>query len=225
MRTKAITITIPQPCSQNWEEMEKQDRKRFCKSCQKSVIDFSGYSNTEIIRMLSTSTNSICGRLTNRQLEQLNYHLMVLPAQRNWMKYLGVLAIGTSIFMQSCDKVETTVPIENTDKKTTSENPEKVLTIYGYVVDDYKMPIVGVKVKIENTNLFTITDKIGRYEFKLDENLKTKNNLLRVSSDSYEGSIVPDYTRAAQKELEVEKKIYVTTGVIMVAPVEVKKEN
>lgn len=81
--------------------MEKRDGLNFCQACNKCVIDFTGYSNAEIIKTLASASSEVCGRLTKNQLAQLNYHLAVVPAGRSWMKYLGVLAIGVSIFAQS----------------------------------------------------------------------------------------------------------------------------
>jgi len=41
MRTKRFTISIPEPCTENWNEMTPTERGKFCAHCQKDVIDFS----------------------------------------------------------------------------------------------------------------------------------------------------------------------------------------
>jgi hypothetical protein len=223
MKTTTLSITVPQPCSQNWDDMKKQDKGRFCESCQKSVLDFTGLSNAEIIKLIINSNNDTCGRFTNRQLIHLKNYSLVVPSQRNWMKYIGVLAIGASIFTQGCDKIKTNVPIENIGGKNIMGKLEKIATINGYVVDDNNQPLSGVKVIIENTELFAITDHTGRYDLDLKEHLDSKNKVLKLYSMSFEGEIIIDYSRAAQNKLKAES-MFITMGIILATPIEIKKE-
>jgi hypothetical protein len=46
---KKIAISIPKPCSEKWTEMEVAEEGRFCQSCEKTVIDFTKFSDKELL--------------------------------------------------------------------------------------------------------------------------------------------------------------------------------
>ncbi|WP_316803791.1 hypothetical protein [Pedobacter nototheniae] len=204
MKTTITTISIAEPCAQNWEQMEKREGHNFCASCRKCVIDFSTYTNAEIIKALSESTTEVCGRLSQDQLNQLSYHLVVAPSQRNWMKYLGALTIGASIFLQSVQvsaspKVETTFSAARNGADDPTPAPVKV--IYGYVFKEGKPVSAGIRVTIENTNSFAFTDAKGRYEIKLDKSFDYKNNRLIIENTRNQSALKIDYSTSKQKDL------------------------
>ncbi len=162
--------SIEEPCTQNWAQMEVRDRERFCEACQKCVIDFSGYSTAEIIQKLNAATTAVCGRLSQAQLDQLNYYLVPSSPTRNWVKYLGVLAIGASIFVQDAKAFIQTEPIKIEKSifvKADGKKPLMVKKVYGYLINEENKPVVGAKVSINQTKLFAISDKDGRYEINL----------------------------------------------------------
>lgn len=61
--------------------MQPAEKGRHCTACEKTVIDFTAMSDTEIIRFMSQAGNKICGRLTPGQM---NRPLIPLtPPQKN----------------------------------------------------------------------------------------------------------------------------------------------
>lgn len=204
MKTSITKINIAEPCSQNWELMEKRDQQRFCASCNKCVIDFSTYTNAQIIQILANSTDEVCGRLSRAQLDQLNYHLVVAPVNRNWMKYLGVMAIGASIFAQNANASIPTTPVPiatHVNFKNDDKKPSPVKRIYGYVLDEDKKPMAGIKVAISNTKLFALTDKNGRYEINLGNRFNQKNKQLFIESIRFDGDLIIDFSREKQQDM------------------------
>jgi hypothetical protein len=205
MKTTITNISIAEPCSQNWEQMEKRGEHNFCEACNKCVVDFSSYTNEEIIKTLTHADSDVCGRLSQTQLNQLSYHLVVAPTQRNWMKYLGVLAIGASVFMQNTHvlasaKLETTLSVIK--KKADDPKPEPVKVIYGYVIKENKQPaLAGVKVVIANTKLFAFIDAKGHYEIKLDKGFNYKNDRLIIENTKNELTLNIDYSTSKQKDM------------------------
>lgn len=205
MKTTSTTISIAEPCSQNWDQMEKREGHNYCEACSKCVIDFSTYTNAEIIKALSESTSEVCGRLSQEQLNQLSYHLVVAPTQRSWMKYLGALTIGASIFLQNAQvmaspKVETT--FSSVKSNIDDPKPEPVKVIYGYVLkSDNKPAAQGIRVAIENTNMFAFTDAKGRYEIKLDKTFDYKNDRLIVRNTKNQSALKIDYSTSKQKDM------------------------
>jgi hypothetical protein len=67
-------ITIPKPCSQNWNSMIPNKEGRFCNSCSKTVIDFTKMENTEIKNYLikNSGKESICGHFKFDQVKAEN---------------------------------------------------------------------------------------------------------------------------------------------------------
>lgn len=208
MKTKAIAINIAEPCSQNWDLMEKRKDERFCESCQKCVVDFSTYSNSEIVKILTSSKSNICGRLTNSQLAQLNHYLIAVPTNNNWLKYLGVLAIGASIFIgdASAQVLKKHVAISNSNVKSSdilkTVSPKK---IYGYVFDENKKPVAGLRIVVVDTKLFAKTDNNGRYEITLGNNSISKTSVIKVESLKFEGSVKVDLSTSKQANINLQE--------------------
>lgn len=222
MKTRINEVTIAEPCLQNWDEMDKGDGFNFCKACSKNVIDFSGYTNAEIISVLAGASSSLCGRLSNTQLNQLNYHLSVVPTtNRNWMKYLGVLAIGMSVFVMDARAENFKTPIEITDninKRTDVAKPVVPKKIYGYVIGLDNKPAVGIRLTIADTQFFALTDKNGRYEITLDDKFNVSKNKLVVESLQYHAILTLDFSKGKQNNLKLQKAESMIMGKIMIAP-------
>lgn len=216
MKTKAISIQIAEPCHQNWETMEDRDKERFCESCQKCVIDFSNHTNAEIVKAISEAKNEVCGRLSVEQLNQLNYYLIAVPSNKNWLKYLGVLAIGASLFVNEAKAIGVKSPVEvtvNKNKSIKDVKPVRLKKIYGYVVDEAGKPMAGMRIVITNTKLFAKTDKAGRYEIVYNTKLDPKNNMIKVESIRFEGATKFNQLKEKQEDLKV-AEVYMIMGKI-----------
>jgi hypothetical protein len=216
MKTKAIAINITNPCSENWDLMEKKNDGNFCESCQKCVVDFSTYSNAEIVKILSSSKSDICGRLTNRQLAQLNHYLIAVPTNHNWLKYLGVLAIGASVFAGDVKANVLKKPEAISSSSVKSADVSKIVSpkkIYGYVFDENNKPIAGLRIVVANTKLFAKTDNNGRYEIILGKNSIPKSSLIKVESLKFEGSVEVNLSASKQANINLQE-LYMIMGKI-----------
>jgi len=207
MKTRINEVTIAEPCLQNWDKMDKGEGFNFCKACSKNVIDFSGYTNAEIISALAGASSSVCGRLSQTQLNQLNYHLSIVPTtNRNWMKYLGVLAIGVSVFTHNASAVPIRKSVEIVYTKdifqlNKADEPTILRIFYGYMfLRNNKVPMVGLKLRLKGTNITAITDKNGRYEFKINDKLNWKYNELIADDNKYVVSFILDSKTVKQKD-------------------------
>jgi hypothetical protein len=93
MKTKH-RISIPEPCSENWDAMPISGKGRSCDSCEKVVYDYSKMSDNEILYLLKTESTS-CG---NFRLDQLDRKLMrdksVFPTFN-----LQVIALGLGVLI------------------------------------------------------------------------------------------------------------------------------
>jgi hypothetical protein len=72
MKAKAIKYSIQNPCDKSWNDMVPETTGRFCGSCEKTVVDFTGMSDFSIVNYLeSHKTEKVCGRFTKPQLDRV----------------------------------------------------------------------------------------------------------------------------------------------------------
>lgn len=57
-------VKVASPCHASWDQMEGDDRKRFCFQCRKHVYDFSKMTTIEVEELLKAE--SVCGRIWKR---------------------------------------------------------------------------------------------------------------------------------------------------------------
>lgn len=109
MQTK---ITIPQPCNANWQDMSPVESGRHCNTCNKTVIDFSTWTPTEITTYLqSHQQEKTCGRFHQQQLQPQAIPPSPLTVRSNkyFMKAAAVLAVCSVFQLQSCTMGATVV--------------------------------------------------------------------------------------------------------------------
>jgi TonB family protein len=119
-----MKITVPDPCSENWQAMTPGEQGKFCQRCCKAVIDFTNKANGEIIEVLAKG-NKVCGKFRTEQLSP------VTPLGR-WKRlrafaFALVCVFGTTLF--SCTNHNTTVGEPGfTTGDSVSISPEQLRT-------------------------------------------------------------------------------------------------
>ena len=87
---KKFELSIPKPCYENWNAMTPEDKGRFCDSCQKTVIDFSGMSDRQVAEFFKKPAGSVCGRFHQDQLQRS----IEMPRKRlPWIKHFFTIAL------------------------------------------------------------------------------------------------------------------------------------
>lgn len=183
-------ITIPNPCSQSWQQMTPAGQGRHCESCCKTVIDFSKMSNEAIIRQLSNAAN-ICGRFERHQLANINNRLYTdnLPGASWWKRALLYLTLAGSI--SACKVSNLTKPgteakadIDKNHQKAfpgdTSENiaastkaKSKIMIKGTITAREDGLPLPGAVVKLKGTTTTAIADVNGNFKITIPaENAK-----------------------------------------------------
>ena len=66
----SIKLTIPEPCHENWQNMQSNNEGRHCMSCQKTVVDFSLMTDKEILDYVTSKGDNLCGRFDPHQLNR-----------------------------------------------------------------------------------------------------------------------------------------------------------
>ena len=135
-------ITIPEPCHEDWNKMTPDETGRFCSSCAKSVVDFSGMKTKEIQQFfIKNQGKSVCGHFRNEQLDsiiiQIPSQILHTPMHFHKMFMLVLLiTMGTSLL--SCkdnngnstkiDKVEVINSTNTTNITKGKPMPAKPIT-------------------------------------------------------------------------------------------------
>lgn len=70
-----MRISINNPCHENWDAMTPNEKGAFCLSCQKTVVDFSKKTVSEIKDFFTQvpETESVCGRFEEEQLTDMTF--------------------------------------------------------------------------------------------------------------------------------------------------------
>ena len=98
-----MKITIPNPCHENWGAMTKTEQGRFCGSCQKTVVDFTTFTNQDIQNYFTKNYGQkICGNFKNEQLAHIHIQIpntvfSYIPASRKFALALFIV-FRTTLF-------------------------------------------------------------------------------------------------------------------------------
>jgi len=145
MKTSNYIVRIPEPCHEDWNKMQPDDKGKFCGSCCKSVHDFSNKTDAEIRDiLLENKGKDICGHFKKTQVNRpLNFSVNFneLPKNMSTTKAFAValfLAFGTMLF--SCTAVNgkkiDTIEVMNTNEGNVTETtpPDSLLFMKGQTV-------------------------------------------------------------------------------------------
>jgi hypothetical protein len=97
---KKFNLTIPKPCHENWDHMSAAEKGRFCGSCQKVVVDFTGMNDRGLANFFKKPVGNVCGRF---QQDQLNREIVVPKKPIPWLRHFIHIAWPAFILMlKSC---------------------------------------------------------------------------------------------------------------------------
>ncbi len=77
MKPADFIVRIPEPCHEDWNQMQPDAKGKFCSSCRKSVVDFSNKTDAEIKTILiEHKDQKVCGHFKKTQIDRpLNFPL------------------------------------------------------------------------------------------------------------------------------------------------------
>jgi hypothetical protein len=170
---RRATITIPQPCHEDWDKMTVAEKGRFCGGCQRHVYDFTHSSDREILKRFTEEPN-LCGRFNETQLGRE----LLVPKEKSplWIAAAsGVLALmnpGHAAYAQQ--QTQTIAKVDQTENDIQPNNDEQV-KISG-VVSDVVGSLPGANIVIKGTTRGVQTDIDGKFEL-----LVAKGEILQIS--------------------------------------------
>lgn len=189
---------------------------KFCDSCQKTVTDFTGLTNGQIIAILSSS-NKVCGRFSETQVMVLNNDIAPRASTFLWQK-IGLAAAFMAAVPFVNVQAGTKLPVEKICISPKMAIPVlDTALIYkritGTVTDKMNLPLIGATVMVKgknsacavsvnggfglnvpaSANFVLVITYIGykRQEIKIDPNQKTMYNFqLEEEPNSLMGEVV-----------------------------------
>jgi len=91
-KRKSINITVPKPCHEKWSKMTPDGSGRYCSSCNKTVVDFSNFTDKELVEYILKHPRG-CGSFDNRQLNRT----LIIPTENN-NSFFSKALLGTALF-------------------------------------------------------------------------------------------------------------------------------
>lgn len=150
---RPIQLGIPMPCHEQWSNMQPAEKGRHCSACQKTVVDFTAMSDSEIIRYLARTGPDICGRFAPDQLNR-NLAMLPPPKRNGWSGWRWLLA-GILITSNEQHYEGPSKPgIHEHRVQPAAENPEEV--ILGKV--DVPLVVDTVQVDVGVVGALSIID-------------------------------------------------------------------
>lgn len=168
-RSLPIQISIPSPCSQNWDAMTPNERGRFCDLCQKTVIDFTTWSDTAMYNFFSKDHGHVCGRFLSTQLDRpIN-----IPYQPHSRLYRITVALGLTLMFTQAPHLLA----QNKSPKTEQTSTQWQSGYYsngagelrGQVLDEKKEPMINATIQAYHDGILKggiVTDYDGNYIIK-----------------------------------------------------------
>lgn len=149
--------------------MAATEQGLFCQSCQKTVTDFSGMSDKEIVSFLNANRGNICGSFRKGQLNRE----ISMSAGRHRRPLISIAAIVASLTIaipavqaQSNAQEIQAIP-EISDSVPVPQLPVTITRITGIVNDIDGYPLVGASIRLDTLRIGTATDTSGRFELEI----------------------------------------------------------
>jgi hypothetical protein len=191
MMNQIYSLKIENPCHQDWSSMSKVDQGKYCSHCSKTVIDFSKFSDAEIIRYLDKNKGTVCGRLKNNQIERkLKFNVkddnpflhkvftsLILSFSINNLYATNLPSTEQNLIAIDTFKIDSEIQENKTDKQ--------IQIIRGNVADaNSKEILIQASVYI-NDKLNTVTDLNGDFNLNIPSDFNLDSIQLKISYVGY----------------------------------------
>lgn len=192
--------------------MTPNERGRHCDNCNKTVIDFSLYSDKELFEFFKNIPNGVCGHIPSYQLNRV---IAVQDKSRYSFlrKFAWVTAIAT--WLGLADKADAQTTTKQTTEKVASKKARKQTTAQADSIKNSitlsfydassKKPIPEVNIVMSiNNDLKCFTAVNGVYRIELTPEMMDKKIVFSCSGTNYDSKeflVTPSH-------LPIHKKVY-----------------
>lgn len=153
-------IQIAEPCHENWDIMSLAEKGRFCDVCSKVVVDFTSYSDAQLIEYFSKrkdrKSERLCGRFKAEnvvvpqkiEVHETTYYQLKTGIER----FLWLLLVSLGFVVVSCTD---NAPKGKIDQPHTKKQPEAQVLLQNEV-KSMKSP---ESVKTQNDKIAPLKSK------------------------------------------------------------------
>lgn len=99
LRRRKYKLQIAEPCHEKWENMHPVSGGRFCDSCTKNVVDFTGMNTEEIAAYFRNKPVNVCGRFVKDQLDTTYTRKpqLKLPFHKRVLQFMLSLFVSNAV--------------------------------------------------------------------------------------------------------------------------------
>lgn len=202
MSTK-YKITIPEPCSEDWNLMTPQEKGRHCVVCDKVVVDFSKATKQEIINHI-TKEGKICGRIPRAFLDTN----LVDESERQTFGTKGLvatvinlLALTTTMYAQVKEESKQELSSVLEKKSSTMNEQQSVIhdedKQYGNIINGTvfsasdSLPLPGASVFLVKTGYGVLTNMNGEFSLNIPTNTTSDELTIIFELIGFESKKIP----------------------------------
>jgi len=170
-------LQVPNPCSENWNNMQTIPNGKHCESCDKNLVDLRSL-NTQQIYDLVNIDHKVCGLLSESQLQsEFNF-----KEQHSFSKLGLVVSLASLVALVNPVKSQNTTGVANTVIKPLTNLPSKLtisekinnvesdtIQIKGKVIDvqtNEPLPFVKIYIK-SNKRIGAHSDFDGEFTLRI----------------------------------------------------------
>jgi hypothetical protein len=192
-KSKNLFFNIQQPCGENWDRMSPNEKGRHCESCNKTVIDFSNYTDKELATFFKNFSGSVCGRLNSYQVNR-----PILITEQPNRSFLQKIFFGTAIAswlgisataVAQDNNNQVTVGHTIAQKNKSEKKPSDSMRVEGYVHDydtHEAVLLANVSIELDSVTIAsTVTDIDGNFTMKIPVTHSYGKLLIKCTYDGY----------------------------------------
>jgi hypothetical protein len=187
-----ISLSIPKPCHEKWENLLPTHNGGYCSSCQKEVVDFTQWSDNQVADYFKNRHQSTCGRLRKDQLKF--YGPENIPGSS--LKFVPLSIFGITLLLgsnraEAAGKKAPGVEITSFSNVTARNHKTAVgdtsitRVITGIIkAEEDQMPMPGVNVALKDSEVAAVSDADGKFQIKIPN--PKESDILVISFIGYE---------------------------------------
>lgn len=191
MAPRSASVHIANPCAESWASMTPTATGRRCAACQKTVVDFSLKTDSEILEALKQAAGGTCGRF---RAEQLARPLRPLAAQvpSRWRAWLAAAVAVWGLREGIGAPARAQAAVEQgpgaTERRAAAAPPVVVrgVVVEGIITDSISHErLPGAIILLRGTTVGTYTKADGTFQLPVPDLLSENGPI--VLSISYVG--------------------------------------
>lgn len=174
--------------------MTPTDQGAFCNVCSKCVVDFTRFSDAELLAYFSNAPKNVCGRFDKKQLIPPAAYTPIIPSFAKRL-FLGLAMVAgfyptlnaqTSIISNQPATQQQPNHSNNSKQLSPQTTSDTTGVITGVVLDSATSePLFAVSVFIEGTNIGASTDFDGKFKLVLPQEYLNKPFIIKVAYVGY----------------------------------------